>query len=70
MLFTDNVTFHADIGYRYLEFEGLKYNSTVTNFLGSVSKGQTASNHSGGHRKLSLSGPFVGIGFRFYLSYY
>ena len=68
-LFTDNVTFMLDVGYRYLPVKNLTYSSDVTNFMGSQTKGSSVLNQDGSKRTLNLSGPVIGVSFRFYLNF-
>jgi hypothetical protein len=68
-LFTDNVTFMADFGYRYLPVKGLKYKNEMTNFTGAVHKGDDVLNADGSKRNLNLGGLFGGVSFRFYLNF-
>lgn len=70
-LFTDNVTFLADLDYRYLPVTSLKYKSGVTNIVSpsGVSAGAPVVNGDGSARKLNLSGIYAGVAFRFYLKF-
>lgn len=70
-LFTDNVTFVADFGYRYLPVNDLKYGGAVNNIVspGGVAKGDPVLNADGSKRHLNLSGLFGGVAFRFYLNF-
>lgn len=71
-LFVDNVTFAADVGYRYLKAASLKYRGDVNNFVaapGTALKDAEVLNHDGSARSLDLSGFFVGVAFRFYLHF-
>jgi hypothetical protein len=68
-LFTDNVTFMADAGYRYLPVRSLKYAGDVTNFTGTHAKGDDVLNADKSKRTLDLGGIFVGVAFRFYLNF-
>jgi opacity protein-like surface antigen len=68
-LFTDNVTFMFDVGYRYLPVKNLSYSSDTPNFMGAQTKGSPVLNQDGSKRTLNLSGPVVAAGFRFYLNF-
>jgi hypothetical protein len=68
-LFTDRVTFFAELGYRYLPVQSLTYGSQVNNIAdpGGATKGAPVLNQDGSTRRLNLSGPIAGVAFRFYL---
>jgi hypothetical protein len=68
-LFTDNVTFMTDMGYRYMPVRQLNYTSGDTGFLGAVNKGDVVLNSDGSKRTLNLSGLIIGASFRFYLNF-
>jgi hypothetical protein len=71
-LFTDNVTFIIDVGYRYLYAKALKYKADTKNILSpttGVHKGDPVVNQDGSNRKMNLGGPYGGIAFRFYLNF-
>jgi opacity protein-like surface antigen len=70
-LFTDNVTFTLEGGYRYLKVAKLTYRGDVNNIVkpAGASKGEEALNHDGTSRALDLSSFFVGVSFRFYLHF-
>lgn len=70
-LFTDNVTFTLEGGYRYLKVKKLTYRGDVNNIVkpAGASKGDEALNHDGTSRALDLSSFFVGVSFRFYLHF-
>ena len=70
-LFTDNVTFLADFGYRYLPVHSLKYKADVNNIVspGGVHKGDVVLNQDGSKRQFNLGGVFTGVAFRFYLNF-
>lgn len=70
-LFLDNVTFTADVGYRYMPVKELKYKGDTNNIVspGGVTKGSTVYNEDGSKRTMDLGGLFAGIAFRFYLNF-
>ncbi len=70
-LFTDNVTFFTDLGYRFLQVKGLQHKSNTQTLVSpeGVSAGDDAVNGDGSARKLNLSGFYLGVGFRFYLTF-
>lgn len=71
-LFTDNVTFMADVGYRYLPVKSLKYKADTVNILSpttGVHKGDQVVNQDGSKRTMNLGGLFAGVAFRFYLNF-
>lgn len=70
-LFTDNVTFAADIGYLYLPVKKLVYTDSVQNFISprGVTAGSKVVNANGTSRAIDLSGITVGVSFRFYLNF-
>lgn len=70
-LFTDNVTFMIDVGYRYLPVYNLKYKNDANTILvpTGVRKGDAVLNDDGSNRKFNLGGPFGAIAFRFYLNF-
>ncbi len=71
-VFTDNVTFMTDVGYRYLQVAKMKYKGDATTIQSpttGVAKGDTVTNPDGSTRTLNLSGLFVGVAFRFYLNF-
>lgn len=70
-LFVDNVTFSADIGYRYLKVDTLKYKGNVNSILvpTGASKGEEAFDFNGNKRSLDLSGVTAGVMFRFYFNF-
>lgn len=65
--FLDNVTMLLDLGYRYMSFTSLKYKSAANTVHGSAAEGASAKDNLGRAREFDLGGPFVGIGFRFYI---
>jgi hypothetical protein len=70
VLFVDNVTAAFDLGYRYLPIEELKYKADIDDMvdsIGSVNKGDVVMNQEGGPRTLDMSGPYIGLSFRFYI---
>jgi opacity protein-like surface antigen len=70
-LFTDNVTFTMDVGYRYLPVTALKYKGDAKTLQkpGGVSKGDPVVNADGSSRTLNMGGLIIGVGFRFYLNF-
>ncbi len=67
-IFSDNVTFLLDVGYRYLQIENLTYTSAPgATFVGPISKGDVVANTDGSSKIVNLSGPFGSIAFRFYI---
>jgi len=70
-LFTDNVTFAIDAGYRYLQVSSLKYKGDVNSILvpAGAAKGDPVLNSDGSKRSLNMSGFTVGLNFRFYLNF-
>ncbi|MGE4130854.1 MAG: hypothetical protein AB7F86_04415 [Bdellovibrionales bacterium] len=70
-LFTDTVTFVAQVGYRILTVDSLKYKGDVNNIVSpsGAAKGDKALKNDGTARSLDLSGVFVGVAFRFWLHF-
>lgn len=66
-LLNDATTFMLEGGYRELMINSLNYTSSTTTFSGAVTSGSQDVNVNGQARKLNLSGPFISLGFRFYL---
>lgn len=66
--FTDNVTFHYNLGYRFMTFDSLKYGAAADAFQGTVAKDDVAKFNDGTDRTIDMSSLFVGIAFRFYMS--
>lgn len=67
-LMSDTTTICLEGGYRFLKFAEMKHNVAVTNFQGTVAKGDKAYNEDGTTaRSLDLSGPYVGLHFRFWI---
>ncbi len=66
-ILSDNVTFLAEVGYRYLRVEDLTHKRSVGTFLGSVTKGDPVVDVDGAKKVFDLSGPFGGLAFRFYI---
>jgi len=66
-LLNDATTFMVEAGYRELMINSLNYTSAVTTFAGSETSGSQDVDVNGQARKLNLSGPFISLGFRFYL---
>lgn len=67
-LFTDNVTFTSQIGYRYYKIESLEHTQASTTINGTVVEGSPALNSDGGQREVELKGFYIGLGLRFYIS--
>lgn len=66
--FVDTATFSLYSGYRIFQVKELKHSSTVTTYAeGDVAEGDTVYNGDGSKRTMDLSGPYVGMGFRFYI---
>lgn len=72
-LLTDTNTIVVEFGYRQLNINNLKYSQGATTFsptgAGSttVASGDKVVKSDGSTRDLNLSGPFLSIGFRFYM---
>lgn len=67
-LFTDNVTFMLDFGYRYLPIKEMKHKGNATTIAqGAVVKGNILKNSDGSARELDLGGFFASLSFRFYI---
>ena len=66
-LFTDNVTFTAEVGYRYYQLNELKHDQSAATIVGNVVAGDRAVNSDGSDRTLNLKGLYAGIGLRFYI---
>ena len=64
--FSDAATLCLEAGYRYVNVGAITAKSAVTTFNGNIAQGSTLVNQDGSQRSLNLSGPFAGIGFRFY----
>lgn len=66
--FVDTSTFVIQAGHRLFKFHELKHGSAVNTYSeGSVAEGSTVYNADGSKRKLDFGGPFVSMGFRFYI---
>lgn len=65
--FADNATLLLDAGYRQLVADEFKHTRTATTFLGNVTPGSNMMNANRTKRTVDLSGPWAGLGFRFYL---
>lgn len=66
-LFTDNVTFTAEVGYRLYQIDELKHEQDAVTVNGSVTVGDPVLNSDGTARTLNLKGLYAGIGLRFYI---
>lgn len=66
-LFADNSTVVFELGYRYLEPDTFKHEKETTTFQGPVTAGELATTNNGDARKISLSGIFASLSFRFYI---
>lgn len=67
-VFSDNVTFLFEAGYRYLRAENLKYKKSLANtFIGAITKGDYVVDSDGNRKIFEISGPFVSFCFRFYI---
>ena len=70
ILMADTVTVAFELGYRYLPVPKLEFKNDVTTIAqGAVVKGDTVLNYDSSKRSLDMSGPFVGLGFRFYIDF-
>lgn len=65
--FSDTNTFVFEMGYRTLEFEELNYSKSLQTFVGNVSSGATVLDTAGNSRTVSMTGPYVNMGIRFYI---
>lgn len=65
--FIDNVTATIEMGYRYMPFDELEHKADYTTFNGAVTKGDVAINNNGSKRSFDMSGPYVGLAFKFYI---
>jgi hypothetical protein len=63
----DTTTLVFEAGYRGMNFTNLNHNLAVTNFQGTVAKGDSATNNTGEGRSLNLSGPYVSLMLRFWV---
>lgn len=64
----DNTTFYIQTNYRELKFNKIKYAEAVADsFQGAQPSGATITKIDGSNRKLSLTGIYASIGFRFWL---
>lgn len=66
-LMSDATTIVFETGYRQCEVSEMKHNDDYTTFDGAVEKGDVARNSDASQKKLSLTGAYVSIGFRFYI---
>jgi hypothetical protein len=64
--FSDWATMCIEGGYRYVVLGALTEKSDVAGFTGNQTAGSALVNQNGSPRTLNLTGPFAGIGFRFY----
>ncbi len=71
MLAVDNVTFMMNVGYRHIPVPELKYKHDYPDLIDSQSalKGDVVLNSDGSTRKFDFGGPYVGLGFRFYINF-
>lgn len=68
-LFTDNVTFNAEVGYRLYQFKDLEHGQATTTINGAVAEGDPVVNNDGTKRELDFKGLYAGVGFRFYIDF-
>ena len=67
-LMTDTTTVSLELGFRQLSVEKLTHTEAYNSFNSqAIAKGDTVLNADGEARALDLGGPYVGIGFRFYI---
>ncbi len=66
-LFTDNVTFYATLGYRFLDALSVNNDYTGESINGAVTSGSILNDNSSSPLTLSMSGAYIGVGFRFYI---
>lgn len=72
-ILADTSTVVVEFGYRQLNIDNLKYSSGATTFSptgagsSTVTSGEKVLKSDGSSRELNLSGPFLSIGFRFYM---
>lgn len=66
---SDTTTMSCELGYRVLNLTEINYSATVVggSFNGAVSSGGAWKDTTGANRSLNLTGPYISIGFRFYL---
>lgn len=67
ILFTDTVTATVDLGYRRLLVPELKATKSGQTIVGSIQENDIMTNHDGSNRTANMSGPFVGLAFKFYI---
>lgn len=65
--FADTNTLMFELGYRTQEFSEIKYAKAVTTFTGSQAKGDLYKDTDGNLKTVSLTGPYVSLGVRFYI---
>ncbi len=66
--FVDTSTFVIQAGHRLFKVHEFKHKSEVTTLSqGAVSDGDIVLNEDGSKRKADFSGPFISVGFRFYI---
>ncbi len=64
----DTTTFLLEASYRDLKFKDIKYSKNVTSgFNGAITAGDPMVDTSGNKRSIDLSGPYLSVGFRFWL---
>jgi hypothetical protein len=70
-LAVDNVTIMLNAGYRHIPVDKMTYKHDYTDLIGSqtATKGDPVLNNDGTKRTFHFGGPFVGVGFRFYINF-
>ncbi|MBT4761814.1 MAG: hypothetical protein HOO06_08975 [Bdellovibrionaceae bacterium] len=71
ILAVDNVTFLMNVGYRHIPVSQFEYKNDYADLIGSLqkTKGEAVVNNDGSIRSMDFGGPFVGLGFRFYINF-
>lgn len=64
---TDTTTYLFEFGYRQMKFENLKYSKDVTTFSGAKVAGDDVVDANGDKRVFDFTGPYISLGFRFYM---
>lgn len=68
-LFTDNVTFSLDVGYRHMVVTKFKHQAAGAIIGGTVAKGDPINNMDGDARTLDLGGAMINASFKFYMNF-
>ncbi len=68
MAMIDTVTTVLELGFRHMPIPKLTYADNVTTITGAQAKGDTILDQDGSNRTLDMSGYYLGLSFRFFIS--